>query len=185
MAARRQHQQVLWHPFTLRYTVTSKMTFFKLLLLKVLKHFTARIERMLLLSFPWDNEKLNRVLFYYSSGPTSHECKVTLISGLGKNSSSSAHVHGIPAMFTENTHWELTMLWPVQEEDKKEDLAEVSIHIFRFPPMTSSEAQKRVALRVVDVSYSVGIKISNVDHETVWSQSQSLRREELALHGES
>lgn len=88
-------------------------------------------------------------------------------------------------MFAENTHWELTMLWPVQEKDRKEDQAEVSIHTFRFPPMISSEAQKRVALRVVDVSYSVGIKISNVDHETVWSQSQSLRREELSLHSES
>lgn len=95
------------------------------------------------------------------------------------------HVHGIPAMFTENTHWELTMLRPVQGGDRNEDWAEVSIHTFCFPPMTSCEAQKRAALRVVDGSYSVGIKTSNVDHKTVWSQSQSLRREELALHGES
>jgi hypothetical protein len=74
------------------------------------KDVTARLKRMLQFIFFLEIKKsIMEFYFILSPGPTSHDCKLTVICAYSMNSSSLACVHGIPTSFTENTYWELTM----------------------------------------------------------------------------
>lgn len=148
---------------------------FKLLLLKVLKTFHRQNRR----SFPWDNEKLNRVLFY---------------------NSSRAHVTRMPSDYD---------MWPRQEFFKFSTCPWDPVIVcwkhtlgINYVVASSRGRQKgrpgrslypHILFSSYDKSWNkarelswkqilVGIIISNVDHKTLWSQSQSLRSEALALH---